>query len=86
MSERRDRPVSDSQWFAVRQAAREGRWLVVLRFAESRGSVTLASHARRLATLDGSEDEREFSRYVVAMALLLDRPDEPDPFAEMPNA
>jgi len=86
MSERRDRPAPDSQWFAVRQAAREGRWLAVLRFAESRGSFTLAFHARRLATLEGSEEEREFSMYVIAMALLLDRPDEPDPFAEMRNA
>jgi hypothetical protein len=85
MSERRDRSVPDSQWFAVRQAAREGRWLAVLRFAESRGSFTLAFHARRLATLDGTEEEGEFSMYVVAMALLLDRPDQPDPFAELPN-
>jgi hypothetical protein len=75
--------VPDTPWFAVRQAAREGRWLPVLRFAESRGWSTVASHARRLATLGGTEDEREFSMYVVAMALLLDQPDAPDPFAEV---
>ena len=78
-----DRPIPDAQWFAVRQAARDGRWLPVMRFAETRGSVTLASHARRLATVgEGTEDERDYSRYVIAMALLPDQPDAPDPFAE----
>lgn len=86
MSERRDHPLPDSHWFAVRQAARDGRWLAVLRFAENRGSFTLAFHARRLATVGGTEDEREFSMYVIAMSLLLDQPDQTDPFAEVPHA
>jgi hypothetical protein len=78
--------VADSQWFAVRKAAREGRWLPVLRFAESRGWAMAACHVRGLATLGGTEEEREFSMYVVAMALLLDQPDAPDPFGEAQHA
>jgi len=81
-----ERSIPDSQWFAVRQAARDGRWLAVLRFAETRGWFTLTSHARRLATLEGTEEEREFSMYIVAMALLLDQPDAPDPFGEVGDA
>jgi hypothetical protein len=83
---RRERPIPDSQWFAVREAARAGRWLAVLRFAESRGSLTLSFHARRLATLKGSEEDRDFSMYVVAMGLLLDQPDARDPFGEVGDA
>jgi hypothetical protein len=74
-------PISDTEWFAVREAARCGQWLHVVRFAERRGAAILGFHARRLLAADpGREDE--FSLYVVVRALLLDRPDEPDPFAD----
>jgi len=71
---------SDAEWFAVRLAAREGRWLAVIRYAERFGAHTLAAHAHRLATLEGTDQEREFSMYCISMALLLDQPDRSDPF------
>ena len=77
-----DASISDRDWFGVREAARSGHWLAVLRFAERRGWATMVRHARVLVLAESSDDERDLAMWVIARALLLDRPDEPDPFAD----
>lgn len=72
--------TSDGQWFAIRNAARRLDFDEVARLAELLDWPILAHHARRARSERGSLD-------AVWFGLLLDRPDdEPDPFAEMPNA
>ena len=68
-------PISDTEWFAIREAARRLDFEEVARRAEAMGMVIVAHHARRARS-----DRRSLD--AVWWGLLLDRPDEPDPFAE----
>jgi len=72
-------PISDAEWFAIREAARRLDFDDVARRAERLGFGILAHHAKRARSERASLD-------AVWFGLLLDRPDEPDPFKEMPNA
>jgi hypothetical protein len=69
--------VPDRDWFAIRAAARRQDWPDVARRAEELGWPLVAHHARRAAfNVD--------SIGMLIYALLLDRPDEPHPFADPP--
>jgi hypothetical protein len=68
------RPISDGEWFAIRDAARRLDFDEVSRRAESMGMLIVAHHAKR-ATFDRA------SLSAVWYGLLLDQPDAPDPFA-----
>jgi hypothetical protein len=69
------RAVSDTQWFAIRAAARRLDFDEVARMARELGMPIVAHHARR-ATFD------RVSLGAVWWGLLLDQPDSPDPFAQ----
>jgi hypothetical protein len=67
--------ISDRDWFGIRAAARRQDWEEVVDRADELGWPLVAKHARRARH---SPD----SMATVAYALLLHRPDEPDPFRE----
>jgi hypothetical protein len=71
--------VPDRDWFAIRAAARRQDWSDVARRAEDLSWPLVAKHARRAAF-----DVESIG--VLVFALLLDRPDEPDPFREADHA
>jgi hypothetical protein len=76
-------PISDTDWFAIRRAAREYDWAEVERRAEAMGMLITARHARGLRYgIPRPAHSLADSMDVLWAALLLDRPDEPDPFAE----
>jgi hypothetical protein len=73
------RPISDTDWFAIRDAARAYDWEDVARRAESMNMLITAHHARRARSHRASFE-------AVWYALLLDQPDAPDPFARVGDA
>ena len=81
------RGVKDSDWYAIRAAARRQDWPEVQRRALELGWPLLARHADRLAPnlnvpLESMPESLRESAACIAWGLLLDQPDGPDPFAQ----